>query len=342
MDTNLTPLVTVLMTAFNTEKYISEAIESVLNQTFQDFELLIVDDGSTDNTYERILEFSDPRIRVIKNEQNEGLRTSANIGLSQSRGKYIARLDSDDISLPARLEKQVALMEANLDIGLCGTYARKFGTQRGKMRPSSISDEEIRASLLFENCFIHSSVIIRRSVLLLHNILYRLELVEDYDLYCQLSWVSTLCNIPEILVLHRKHKAQITNIGCSEIQEFTKKVIKTHLSSVFLESLNSNVFQWVEKIILTPSSEPSYVEILHKIQRINFYNKTYSRDNDVDFSKAIKKNILLHQMRATKRYKVSDFVLIFKHSLGFIYKILGYRYASKLLLYTLMAKKRSC
>ena len=107
------PLVSVLMAVYNGEKYLLEAIESILNQTYTNFEFLIINDGSTDSTEEIILSYSDQRIRYIKNEQNLKLIASLNKGLDLAKGKYIARMDADDISLPDRLEKQVNFLERN-------------------------------------------------------------------------------------------------------------------------------------------------------------------------------------------------------------------------------------
>lgn len=121
MNNNKRPIVTVLLPAFNAEKYIRESIDSILNQAFTDFELLIINDGSTDKTEEIILSYNDPRIRYYKNETNLKLIKSLNKGIDLARGKYIARMDADDISLPNRLKEQVEFMENHRDIAACSS-----------------------------------------------------------------------------------------------------------------------------------------------------------------------------------------------------------------------------
>ena len=121
------PIVTVLMPVYNAEKYLAEAINSILNQTFTNYELLIINDGSTDKSEEIILKYSDKRIRYIKNDKNIRLVATLNKGIELAKGKYIARMDADDISVPTRLEKQITLLENNEDIGVCGSFLYVFG-----------------------------------------------------------------------------------------------------------------------------------------------------------------------------------------------------------------------
>ncbi len=123
----MNPKVTVLMPVYNAEKYLKTAIESILKQTFSDFELLIINDGSTDGSEEIIRSFNDKRIRLFNNEQNLGIIKTLNKGLNLAKGEYIIRMDADDISLPDRLELQVKYMEENPGIGISGTQARIFG-----------------------------------------------------------------------------------------------------------------------------------------------------------------------------------------------------------------------
>src|SRR5882672_11542755 len=123
---NNSPLVSVIMTVYNTEKYLTEAVNSILNQSLKDFEFIIIDDGSTDGSAQLLDSFLDPRIRIFKSSENLGLIVQSNKALGLARGKYIARMDSDDISLPTRLATQVAFLESHLEIGLCGTFLAYF------------------------------------------------------------------------------------------------------------------------------------------------------------------------------------------------------------------------
>ncbi|MFS8652378.1 MAG: glycosyltransferase family 2 protein, partial [Caldibacillus sp.] len=126
------PFVTVFMPVYNSGKYLVEAIESILRQTYRNLELLIVDDGSTDHSIEIIKTFADPRIRLIKNDQNRGIPFTRNVGLKEARGKYLAIMDSDDISHPERIERQVAYLENHPAIDVAGTFYVQFSENRKK------------------------------------------------------------------------------------------------------------------------------------------------------------------------------------------------------------------
>lgn len=163
----LGPKVTVLMTVYNGERFIRESIESILNQTFRDFEFIIINDGSTDASSEIIRSFVDTRIRLIDNKKNFGVYRSANKGLKLAKGKYIARQDDDDISLPTRLAEQVKFLETHRTIALVGT---NYTTIDGKGNPLTYvrlkkNDADIKEKLV-EHCAVcHPSMMFRRSVL---------------------------------------------------------------------------------------------------------------------------------------------------------------------------------
>ena len=169
------PLVTVLMAVYNGEKYLREAIESMLNQSYTNFEFLIINDGSTDSTEEIILSYRDERIRHMKNEQNIKLIASLNKGLDLAEGKYIARMDADDVSLPERLAKQVDFMERNLEYGLLGTWVKTLGLNPDKEIHFKSGHDEIRFELFFHNYLHHPTVMFRKEIIKKNNLKY-----EDY------------------------------------------------------------------------------------------------------------------------------------------------------------------
>ena len=159
------PLVTVLMPVYNAAPYLREAIDSILNQTYSDFEFLIINDGSTDETESIINSYNDPRIVYLKNETNIKLISTLNKGIELAKGKYIVRMDGDDISLPTRIELQVQFMENNESVGLGGTFIRSFGGAiEGKVGYST-THEEIKFKLLFDTHFPHPTAIIRKQIL---------------------------------------------------------------------------------------------------------------------------------------------------------------------------------
>ena len=204
-------IVSVIMPVYNGEKYIAEAIESILNQTFQNYELIIINDASTDNTVNIIENYKDSRIRLIQNNSNLGLGLVRNIGLNNARGKYIAWLDSDDINMDTRLEKQVNLLENNPNIGLCGTWVKTIGNAENVWK-FPIQSDFIKSNMLFHNCFAASSVMLRREIIIKHKYFFSLEYLfaNDYEFWEKISNHCNIANIPEILTYYRLHPSQNT------------------------------------------------------------------------------------------------------------------------------------
>ena len=219
------PKVTVLMSVYNGEKYLREAIDSILNQTYKDFEFLIIDDGSTDKTGEILQSYQDSRIKIVVNEKSIGLTKSLNKGFKMANGEYIACMDADGISCPNRLEEEVAFLEQNLDYSLVGAFAEVI-TRRGKIiRELNFNTySEILSNILYDNCFTHGSIMVRKAVL--DEIGYyneQLEFAQDYELNLRLVFYSKAKNIPEFLYAWRddpksnistkRRKKQRCNIG---------------------------------------------------------------------------------------------------------------------------------
>jgi glycosyltransferase involved in cell wall biosynthesis len=209
------PKVTVLMSVYNGEKYLQEAVESILKQTFRDFEFIIINDGSTDNSsailthYEQI----DGRIRVC-NQENRGLIASLNRGCQLAKGKYIARMDADDLSLPERLARQVDYLETHPDVGVLGTWVEwidENGISISKVREPTMPNT-ISWTLPTRNCLSHASVTMRRDVIEQVGF-YNPEALhaEDYDLWTRASSITKLANIPEILLRHRIWEGAISS-----------------------------------------------------------------------------------------------------------------------------------
>jgi glycosyltransferase involved in cell wall biosynthesis len=228
----MSPAASVIMPVYNGEKYLKQAVESVLRQTLPDFEFIILDDGSTDETYSVLEEFArqDARIRLYQNEKNLGLSRTLNLGLEQARSEYIARMDADDICLPERLEKQVAFMDAHPEIGICGTWVETIGDNAGRIWQLPEDHEAIYACILFTNCLAHPSVMIRRDVLRAHNLWYdvRAYYTEDYDLWSRALPMVRFANLPEILLRYRFHPLN-TDKKYAEIQQKIRTSIHRRL-----------------------------------------------------------------------------------------------------------------
>lgn len=229
------PLVSVILPVYNAEEYIENAISSILNQSLHDFELIIINDGSSDSSKQIIQSFDDKRIRYIENEKNLGLITTLIRGIKLCKGKYIARMDADDISMPKRFQMQVKFLEKNTDYGICGTWASIINENNeitGRIK-NPTNDSAIRISLLFTNPIIHPSVMFRAEIL--NQFLYSSDAVhsEDYDLWCRIALLSNtkMKNLPLKLLKYRWHETNISAIYSQKQLELRHKIVEKYLQS---------------------------------------------------------------------------------------------------------------
>lgn len=192
------------MCVYNGEKHLREAIESILNQTLDDFEFVIVNDCSKDSSAEIIKSYTDPRIKLLTNETNLGLAASLNVGLKTALGDYIVRMDADDVSLPHRLQTQVNFMDAHPGIGLVGSWVRFFGDLNYFWKPKPNS-AYLQCKLLFNTPLPHPSWIIRHSVIKLHNLYYSqtMRRAQDYEYLVRFSKYAGLSCIQQVLLDYR-------------------------------------------------------------------------------------------------------------------------------------------
>ena len=241
IDINKNPVVSVVMSVYNAEKYLDAAIRSILEQTYNNFEFIIINDGSNDRSLEIIKKYKneDDRIVLISRE-NRGLISSLNEGIVKARGEYIVRMDADDISLPFRIEKQLQVMEHEKDIVVCGSWINIFGENiNEKVARYFEYDKQIKANLLISCCFAHPSVMIRKDAFTNNNILYdeRFKNAEDYYIWTQLAKVGKFYNIPEILLKYRFLETSITRLSdkdCSKRYNVLKDIFKEALKAVDL------------------------------------------------------------------------------------------------------------
>lgn len=208
----LNPKISVIMPVYNTpEEELRESIESILKQTFSDFEFIIVDDCSKNNVKSVIDSYHDNRIRYIRNQKNLGVTGALNVGINNSRANFIARMDSDDISLPQRLEKQLKFLEKNPNIGLISANFLKFPKNEEIKLPTT--DEEIKHTLIFShNCICHPAVMINRSQIPQEELKYneKEKVCEDYGLWLKLIKYTSFSNIDDVLLKYRWHKNSIS------------------------------------------------------------------------------------------------------------------------------------
>lgn len=236
------PLVTVLLPVYNAELYIADAVESILKQTFRDFELLVINDGSTDKSSEIIRSFKDERIRLVENEINLRLIATLNKGIKLAKGTYIARMDADDISLPERLQKQVSFMETHPEVGVCGTWFEQLGNP-GKIVKYPEEDAAIRIMMLYQTPFCHPSVILRKEVLEKNEILFSPDFIhgEDYEMWIRLSSHTRFANLPEVLLQYRLHENSVSASNQSVQQEKTYNVIRLAFQKAGMQISNEEI-----------------------------------------------------------------------------------------------------
>ncbi len=232
------PKITVLMPVYNGERYLREAIDSVLNQTFTDFELLIVNDSSTDGSLEIAKTYDDPRIRLIENEYNLGVVATRNKGLASSRGEYIAMLDCDDVAFPSRLAEQAAFLDTHPEFSMIGSWVEiinESGRSTGDVWKLNAPAEKVPSILLFHNYFAQSSVFIRKRSL--PEVCYRPGFpgTEDYDLWVRMAAVSKVWNIPRVLVKYRVHSASLSFVKAKHIEHCVQEIIKYQLNNLGIE-----------------------------------------------------------------------------------------------------------
>ncbi|MGE4283580.1 MAG: glycosyltransferase [Clostridia bacterium] len=214
MPYNYSPIISVIMPVFNSSRFLKEAIDSILDQSFSSFELLIVDDASSDSSPDIIRSYKDNRIVFLKNETNMGIAFSLNYAIQSAKGEFLARMDADDVMLPRRLEMQVKYLQSHLEVGVVGTKAIGINSDGNQFRNFFVSrtNKHIKSRLFFECSFIHPSVMLRKSVLNQNLINYDLSYshAQDYRLWVDLSDKTEFYNLPMKLLKYRFHDSAIS------------------------------------------------------------------------------------------------------------------------------------
>lgn len=274
----INPKVSVLLPVYQGERYLREAIDSILNQTFTDFEFIIIDDASTDRSAEVIGSYRDSRIRFIRNDTNLGLTTTLNKGLELACGEYVARMDQDDVSLHERLAKQVAFMDSRPELAACGTWAKEIDEEGRIIGYRRITIGEQMVYGFWWPCpIIHPSAVIRKS--LLGDLRYNPEVghAADYDLWLSLRKKYALDNLPEYLILYRVHY-ESTSIKHREIQ-----LRSVHQSLCQQISLTVSYEEFLELVGFTRELNPIRRALLRgRVARA--VHKPYSRYVREEFS----------------------------------------------------------
>lgn len=251
----MNPQISVIMPIYNSAKHLREAIDSVAAQTFTDWELLAINEfGSNDGSAEIILEYqqNDPRIKLLQNDEKLGLAESLNKGFRIAAGKYLARLDADDLAHPQRFEKQFRFMEEHPEIGICGSYQHHFGPGVDWIHKPPTSPKDMKVTLLFSCNLCHSTLMLRRETVFSHNLFYDSRyLAEDFELWTRAILVTQIANIPEVLGEYRKDGTNITAAKMKDLKAESCGIVSTVLKNcigIDLTERQASYFQgWANK-----------------------------------------------------------------------------------------------
>lgn len=268
------PLISVIMPAYNAELFIGEAIESILSQTFSDFEFLIYNDGSKDKTHEIISSFKDERILYKKVEDNAGYLKLLNCGLLSARGRYIARMDADDISFPNRLEQQYKYLEKNPQVGICGSSIEFIGQQSGvERRPNTF--DEIQFQLFFGCPITHPTVMMRTDLIRKNKLFYKQEYyyAEDHYFFVEAARYFKIVNLPEILLKYRIHKTQVGSAKWKE-QFIAKSKIQATIFNDAIIQKNQSSLIWLSNFFKETSIPDN-----SWMQNVDYYKNEIIRGN---------------------------------------------------------------
>lgn len=281
------PLISVVLPVYNVEPYIKEAIDSVMNQTIQDFEILIIDDCSTDNTLDVVRAYDDERIKIITKACNKGLIDSLNIGFELAKGKYIARMDGDDINVQHRFEKQIEILEKNPNIKACGCWLQEFGSSNRIIKHRELHNE-IVARLLISCSMSLGGVMLNREWAIRTRFDENKKHVEDYDFWARMAWSGDFYNIQEVLYYYRIHENQISTVynhvqrqGDAKIKLFLVKKIN-YDKNIFHDEFIEKMFFLKETFTLNEFD--LYLKWFKKVISINKQSRVF---DPFEFEKVI-------------------------------------------------------
>jgi len=272
-------LISVIMPVYNNEAFIKGSIQSIQDQTYQNFELLIIDDGSTDNTHELIQEYSkkDERIKLFKNKTNQGVSISRNIAYKQASGEFIAVMDSDDICFENRFQKQLGFLKEHPDVDVVGSQAIEFSEGNKKNNLCyPLSHGLIMWGFLFGRTLCHPTIIMRRRIIDDHNIQYDNQVVaHDYDLLIRLSKIAKLANVPDVLLMKRKHSHNLSSKNIDYQKHEVYNIIRSQVKDLIEENIPDEVLsgiilakhQKIHPSILSVKTAREVSRVLTKLMR---------------------------------------------------------------------------
>lgn len=313
---------TVIMPVYNGEKYLKEAVDSVLNQTFTDFDLLILNDNSSDATASILENYAkkDDRVVVVTKTSNEGPANLRNEGIEKANTPLIALLDADDIALPTRFEKQIEVLEADNELALCGTWFTIFGDKKEKVIKHAVEHDDLKVQFLHSCGLGNSTVMFKKSAIKELRFEHEYVPAEDYGLWSEFIANSKFYNIPESLVRYRWHPGNISQTKEENLRIAEVAIKKRQLTRLGIDQNSEKAIYFVNAVCLKRKQSfedikqtiTASCELLEKNKTIQFYNQKV-------FQKHIERTIL-RTIRNAKKNNLSYFNYV-KNESGYFSKI---------------------
>lgn len=296
------PLLSVIIPVYNAEQYIKDAVASILNQTYKNLELIIIDDGSTDNTLQIVTSIQDKKIVLVKNKINRGQIYTRNLGLKMAKGMYIGMFDADDIAYPDKYETQIAFLEKNKDVGMLGSWARFIDADGKRMKGGwqlKAKPEMIPSIMLFKNYFLQSAVVYRKECI--HNFSFKegFDIGEDYVIWLEIIEKYKAWNLQKYLVDYRIHPESVTNSRPELQLEKEKEIFRQQLAKLGIEATEEEL----DLHLLIKGKNPAIdTKTLKEIERwllkIGAYNDKSMRYD----KKMLSRTIFNRWLKACKNY----------------------------------------
>lgn len=312
-------LISVILPVFNGEKYVGDAIDSILRQTHTELELIVIDDASTDRTREILRSYNDSRMRVLYNENNCGIVFSLNRGLDACKGKYVARMDADDVAMPNRLAEQLRYMKMHPEIIVESCWFEMFGAVNTEVRYPE-SHNQIFSSFLFGNRFLHPGYFMNNDLLKEYNIRYRedMKYAEDYDFAVRAGMCGKLANVPQILMRYRVHESQTTSIRKPE-QKIVSQKIHEYIFSKLNVRLSDDEFQVYENVCCMENYQ------IYDDKNLNIAFDIYRRILEANHSCRLFDDISLEKQIAMREYLTLRYAYHYNKISRKLYRLLAHQ-----------------
>ena len=328
------PLISVIMSVYNTEiVFLKEAIDSILNQTFSNFEFIIIDDCSGEETQKILNEYKkDNRVILKRNEKNLGLTVSLNRAISLARGKYLARMDADDICFPQRFEVEIEYLEKFSDLGVVGTSFVIMDNGREIFRGNeAYFPEQIKARLFFcNNGLLHSSVLMRRELICKElDLLYNEEIKksQDFDLWVRVSRKSKIFVIPIYLMKYRVSNNQISTKNKSEQIMYRKQIIRSQLFELIPET--DKIMEKLHLQLCNGDAVDSIIKLMQWTDRLNMENKKYNMFDENSFKYYLSVFAMRSAKKSLQRFQLCDYCNFFRIILEFCVNAIHFNLKNK-------------